>query len=276
KNPSGARVFGAGTVQWSWGLDSNHDRGNAPVDVRMQQATVNLFADLNAQPANLQSGLVAASASSDIAAPTSVITSPSAGASLQANVAVTITGTASDSGGGVVGGIEVSTDGGTTWHPANGRASWTYNWTPSSTGSVTIKSRAVDDSGNLETPGSGVAVTVAPRTCPCTIWASTVTPTTPSQSDTAAVNVGVKFTADQDGFITSIRFYKGTGNTGTHIGTLWTASGTQLGTATFANETASGWQQVDFAAPIAVTANTTYVASYLAPNGHYAGDSGFF
>ena len=27
---SGALVFGAGTVQWSWGLDANHDRGSAP------------------------------------------------------------------------------------------------------------------------------------------------------------------------------------------------------------------------------------------------------
>ena len=25
---SGALVFGAGTVQWSWGLDSDHDRGD--------------------------------------------------------------------------------------------------------------------------------------------------------------------------------------------------------------------------------------------------------
>ena len=61
--PSGALVFGAGTVQWSWGLDSNHDRGPAPpADVRMQQATVNLLADMGAQPATLQSGLVAATA----------------------------------------------------------------------------------------------------------------------------------------------------------------------------------------------------------------------
>ena len=36
------------TVQWAWGLDSNHDRGSAAADVRMQQATVNLFADMGA------------------------------------------------------------------------------------------------------------------------------------------------------------------------------------------------------------------------------------
>ena len=43
---SGARVFGSGTVQWAWGLDANHDRGNLAADARMQQATVNLFADM--------------------------------------------------------------------------------------------------------------------------------------------------------------------------------------------------------------------------------------
>ena len=62
RHPSGALVFGAGTVQWSWGLDSNHDRGTPAADVRMQQATVNLFADMGVQPTTLQSGLVTADA----------------------------------------------------------------------------------------------------------------------------------------------------------------------------------------------------------------------
>src|SRR6185295_16951949 len=29
KATSGALVFGAGTIQWAWGLDSEHDRGSA-------------------------------------------------------------------------------------------------------------------------------------------------------------------------------------------------------------------------------------------------------
>jgi hypothetical protein len=37
--PSGALVFGAGSVQWSWGLDSHHDRGSAAADTAAQQAT---------------------------------------------------------------------------------------------------------------------------------------------------------------------------------------------------------------------------------------------
>jgi len=79
-----------------------------------------------------------------------------------------------------------------------------------------------------------------------------------------------------NGSITGIRFYKGSGNTGTHVGNLWSASGTKLASVTFGSETASGWQQANFATPVAITAGTVYVASYLAPAGHYAGDGGYF
>ena len=58
--PSGALVFGAGTVQWSWGLDPTTTTARpAEVSRTMQQATLNLFADMHAQPATLQSDLVA-------------------------------------------------------------------------------------------------------------------------------------------------------------------------------------------------------------------------
>ena len=73
-----------------------------------------------------------------------------------------------------------------------------------------------------------------------------------------------------------MRFYKGAGNTGVHTGSLWTSSGALLSTGTFTSETASGWQQMLFPAPVAVSAGTTYVASYHAPNGHYAADSNYF
>jgi hypothetical protein len=56
--PSGALVFGAGTVQWSWGLDSSHDGGGGAADVRMQQATDNLLTDMGARAATQQPGLV--------------------------------------------------------------------------------------------------------------------------------------------------------------------------------------------------------------------------
>jgi hypothetical protein len=159
--PSRALVFGAGTIQWSWGLDGTHNDGTSTASVPMRQATVNLFADMGVQPGSLQTGLVAATASTDVTKPTSTITAPAAGAVFQVGSPVTITGTAADAGGGKVGGVEVSADGGATWHPAAGRGTWTYTWIPAAGGAVTLKARAVDDSGNLETPGAGVGVTVS-------------------------------------------------------------------------------------------------------------------
>ena len=49
-----------------------------------------------------------------------------------------------------------------------------------------------------------------------------------------------------------------------------------LATATFTNESSSGWQQVDFASPVAITAGATYVASYYAPNGRFSVDRDYF
>ena len=74
--PSGALVFGAGTVYWSWGLSDNHDKEVTPTDPRVQQAMVNLFADMGIQPGTLQSGLIAGHRSTDHTAPTSVINRP--------------------------------------------------------------------------------------------------------------------------------------------------------------------------------------------------------
>src|SRR5215470_14028913 len=114
----GAFVFDAGTVQWAWGLNSNHDGDSQnPPDPVMKQATVNLLADMGAQPATLESGLVRVAQSNDTTPPTSTITSPSAGATFTNGSTVTISGTAKDTGGGVLAGVEVSTDGGSTWHP---------------------------------------------------------------------------------------------------------------------------------------------------------------
>src|SRR5207253_7305125 len=93
---SGALVFGAGTVQWSWGLDGRHNNTPTTPEPAMQQATVNLFADMGVQPGSLQPGLVAATASTDVTAASSTITSPAAGTGFVVGSTVTITGAASD------------------------------------------------------------------------------------------------------------------------------------------------------------------------------------
>ena len=284
RHSSGALVFSAASIRWSWGLDNNHDQGGAssipPPDVSMRQATVNLLADMGVQPTTLQPGLTPTSQSTDTLAATSTITSPTAGANVVIGTTVNITGTASDAGGGLVAGVNVSVDGGSTWSAATGTNAWSYSWTPTALGPATIRSRAIDDSGNAQTTPTQINVTVisppAP-TCPCSVWAGSATPANPLENDGDAVELGLKFRSDTNGFISGVRFYKGgAANGGTHVGHLWTSAGALLGSVTFASETASGWQQALFQNPIPVTANTTYVVSYFAPQGHYAADGNFF
>src|SRR5690606_15251194 len=110
-------VFSAGSVQWGWGLDSTHDVAQPAADPRMQQAEVNLLADMDAQPGTLMEGLVPATKSSDTTPPTTTITSPAEGAQIAQGTRVVATGTATDAAGKVAG-VEVSTDGGDSWHPA--------------------------------------------------------------------------------------------------------------------------------------------------------------
>ncbi|HWY90484.1 MAG TPA: N,N-dimethylformamidase beta subunit family domain-containing protein, partial [Solirubrobacteraceae bacterium] len=286
RTKSGALVFGAGTVQWSWGLDNTNaweigitDPSHNPPDPNMEQATVNLLADMGAQPGSLASDLAHAEKSLDTTPPTSTITSPTQGETLHDGNQVTISGSATDGGGGVVAGVEVSTDGGSTWHPAtlttpaDQSVTWSYTWAAHGNPTTTIKSRAVDDSANVETPSSGKLVKVA---CPCSIWGGAVTPPAPDSGDPHSAELGVKFTSDVFGTVTGLRFYKSEANTGTHTGSLWSSSGQRLATATFTSETASGWQQVNFSTPVDIFPNTTYVASYFDPSGHYAASPYYF
>ncbi len=76
------------------------------------------------------------------------------------------------------------------------------------------------------------------------------------------VELGIKFRSDTSGNVTGVRFYKGTGDTSTHTGSLWTSKGQLLATGTFTGESASGWQTLTFATPVGIAANTTYIASY--------------
>jgi hypothetical protein len=109
------------------------------------------------------------------------------------------------------------------------------------------------------------------------LFTSSAAPATVDSGDPSAVSLGVKFVPSVSGYVTGVRFFKAAANTGTHTGALWPASGgTALATGTFTNETASGWQTLQFASPVAVTGGTTYVASYLAPSGHYSDTQSFF
>ncbi|MBI5098111.1 MAG: Ig-like domain-containing protein, partial [Nitrospirae bacterium] len=96
--------------------------------------------------------------------------------------------------------IEVSTNGGSTWNAAacsgcpGKNVTWTYSWSLPADGSYTIRSRATDTSGNVETPGTGNIVTVN-RTGPA------VSSTVPENEATGiALNsdVTINFSANMD------------------------------------------------------------------------------
>ena len=148
----------------------------------------------------------------------------------------------------------------------------------SSAGAYTVSLTVTGPAGsNTKTASNYITVTRAVvSACPCTIWKPQSAPALAADPDSNAVELGVKFMSDKNGHITGLRYYKANSNTGTHIGSLWTSDGRLLARATFTNETASGWQQVNFATPVAITANTVYVASYHTNVGHYANDDNYF
>lgn len=130
--------------------------------------------------------------------------------------------------------------------------------------SYTFRIKAANSAGSG--PASGASNAVVPKRSLFEL----ATPATVDAGDGSATVLGTKFTSDTGGSITGIRFYKASANTGAHVGALWSASGTKLAEGSFSGESASGWQTLTLAQPVTVTADTTYVVSYLAPNGHYS------
>ena len=107
----------------------------------------------------------------------------------------------------------------------------------------------------------------APGSCPCSLYDDSVVPGIQEVRDGVPLTLGVRFSSTAAGTVTGVRFYKSAGNTGTHTGTLFTASGEQLATVTFANESTSGWQTANFNQPVAMTANTEYIMAYKSTTG---------
>jgi parallel beta-helix repeat protein len=129
------------------------------------------------------------------------------------------------------------------------------------------------DIGPYEYGATAPTPTPSPRT---SIFAATAVPKVAAAGGGQPVELGLKFRSSTAGYISGVRFYKSSGNTGEHIGSLWSRSGQLLARATFSGETASGWQQVTFATPVKISANTTYVASYHTNTGNYAYDENAF
>ena len=160
---------------------------------------------------------------------------------------MTVTGTAADVGGGVVTNVEVSLDGGATYHRATGTTSWSYTGVMTGVGATSIKVAGERRQRQPERRRRAATSRSAARARSSASWCRAL----PTHDDGSAVELGVRFRADSDGYVSGVRFFKGSGNTGTHTGTLWTVDGQALAAGTFTGESASGWQTLVFPEPVA-------------------------
>ncbi|MCB2178269.1 MAG: DUF4082 domain-containing protein, partial [Actinomycetales bacterium] len=200
----------------------------------------------------------------DVGVATSATVSVGLNVALASGAALSLSGP----GGAVAGTSTLSADGLTlTFTPGAALAEDT-TYTATATGLVSTEGATLADQ-------TWSFTTATADGCPCGLFGELV-PDTPAAADSAAVELGLSFVPDADGLVTGVRFYKGVGNGGTHTGTLWSATGTQLATVTFTGEGAAGWQTALFDTPVEVTADTTYVVSYYAPQGHYAITPAYF
>ena len=230
----------------------------------MQQATVNLLADMGAQPATLQSALIATSGSTDTTPPTATISSPAEGAHLN----------------------DGSTDDDLRdrrRHRRRGRRGRSLDRRRHDLAhgernhlvdlpvdrprrpSTTIKARAIDDSGNIGAASAARTVTVS---CPCSIFGGT----TPADVD--AEDAARSSSASSSAATSPARSAASASTNRRQTPAPTSAASGPLRDPArpgeLHGESASGWQQVNFSSPVAIQPNTTYVAAYFAPNGHYS------
>ncbi|MBB3543455.1 hypothetical protein FHT97_004207 [Rhizobium sp. BK399] len=158
-----------------------------------------------------------------------------------------------------------------TWLSFNA-STQTFSGTPTTAGTSGIKVTATDLAG-LATSETFNITTTVPSTY--SLFSATSTPAQVNLNDGQQLELGVKFQSNVAGDITGIKFYRSANDNGQNVVDLWTTGGVNLGTATYAGTTGSGWQTVNFATPVNITANTTYIASYHT-TGAYVATDGFF
>nr|WP_281005309.1 DUF4082 domain-containing protein [Mesorhizobium sp. DCY119] len=149
----------------------------------------------------------------------------------------------------------------------------TFSGTPTAAGTSGIKVTATDVAGLAASETFNITTQAAPATY--SLFSASSTPAQTNLNDGQQLEVGVKFQSNVAGDVTGIKFYRSANDNGQNVVDLWTTTGTKLATATLAASSASGWQTVNFATPVTITANTTYVASYHT-TGAYVATDGFF
>ena len=114
--------------------------------------------------------------------------------------------------------------------------------------------------------------------CPCTLWTDAARRGARPSTDTRRrSSSGSSSAPTRPASSPAIRFYKGARQQRhARRQPVDQRPAPLLARVTFTGETASGWQKAYFATPVAIDADTTYVASYHAPNGRYSLDLDYF
>lgn len=110
------------------------------------------------------------------------------------------------------------------------------------------------------------------------LW-PTAPPVVPPTNDDASVTLGVKFRSSVPGFVKGVRFFSCDDiaqEPGSYTGQLWSSTGTLLASGVFNVTTENSWQELVFANPVLINANTTYIASYHTNGTKYVGTPGGF
>ena len=95
------------------------------------------------------------------------------------------------------------------------------------------------------------------------------TPANADATDNQPYELGTIVTPTSDGQVTQIRYFKAPSEGGAHTGRIWSlATGTQLASVTFQNETASGWQVATLDTPLDLQAGQSVVVS-VNSNSHF-------
>ena len=108
-----------------------------------------------------------------------------------------------------------------------------------------------------------------------TIWGNSTPANVQTFAEHKPLELGTSFTAQVDGEVTAIRFFKSDSTVSATTGSLWSSSGSLLATASFPTQTGRGWQVAELTTPVTVTAGSHYVTSYLSPDGSYAATTNY-
>ncbi|MEZ0393375.1 MAG: Ig-like domain-containing protein, partial [Pseudobdellovibrionaceae bacterium] len=204
--------------------------------------------------------------------PSVSITSPSNGSSFSSGMSVAINASASDSDGSV---SKVEFFSGSLKLGEDLTAPYSLTMSNVAAGSYSLVARATDNAGAIAN-SAAVSITVnaivqpppPPSGTSVTLMTSQV-PALVNLHDGVSYELGMRFTSTVAGKITTIRFFKGSAETGTRTGKIYSSSGALLASVVFSGETAAGWQQMNLASPLSIAANTEYTVSVNTGAGYY-------